>query len=218
MQYTLALIIDSTQEFSSLFLSQFIFASAPVLIFILLPSVTFFHESVRKSKHSPQSSLLACDECDLSQNYNCYHKEIKVSVFRHSRNIKMAEKSSEPSVPSIRSLQSDSGIDSEGQPGSVGVSPPSSYFMLFGYPKEIFKKPPRDSDLCGICNNVTRWPVQTDCGCGLFCHGCLYRHIGWVYVWVGYYFVENMTQSYKSYKLDLFKCQLWCDISLTWRL
>ncbi|XP_071481968.1 TNF receptor-associated factor 3-like [Diadema antillarum] len=95
-----------------------------------------------------------------------------------TRSRAMAEKGSENVLaPSIRSLQSDSGMESEGQPGSVGTSPPLSYRELEGYPPEIFKAPPNDHYLCGICGLITRWPVQTDCGCGLFCHGCLHRHI-----------------------------------------
>nr|XP_054758396.1 TNF receptor-associated factor 3-like [Lytechinus pictus] len=92
----------------------------------------------------------------------------------------MAEKGSEV-IPSIKSLQSDTG-ESEAQPGSVGsfqgASPPPSYLELPGYPRTIFKNAPSDNYLCGICNQVARWPVQTDCACGLFCHGCLQRYIG----------------------------------------
>eukprot|EP00057_Strongylocentrotus_purpuratus_P013146 XP_011667620.1 PREDICTED: TNF receptor-associated factor 3 [Strongylocentrotus purpuratus] len=92
----------------------------------------------------------------------------------------MAEKGAEVN-PSIRSLQSDTG-ELEGQPGSgasfQGASPPPSYLELPGYSTNIFKSPPSEGYICGICAQVVRWPVQTDCACGLFCHGCLHRYIG----------------------------------------
>ena len=74
-----------------------------------------------------------------------------------------------------------SSLQSSGSLGSFfpsNATPLESLLRLEGgIPPDLFVEEVDKQFLCGLCNKVLRYPMQTGCGCR-FCYGCLYNFIG----------------------------------------